>query len=382
MKVVIAPQGFKGNLSASEVGQAIVNGIRRVSPDIETIIKPMADGGEGTLDVLVQASGGKYIIAEVTGPLGEPVIGGWGFLGDDTTAVVEMAKASGISLVPTERLNPLTATTYGTGELIKSALDYGCNKIIVGVGGSATNDGGVGMAQALEVRFLDSQGVSIQPGGETLSKLEHIDISGKDPRLDKCEIILASDVSNPLCGDNGASVVYGPQKGATPEMVKVLDGALAHYADVIYRELGIDARDYPGAGAAGGLGIGLMVFLGAKMVPGVEIVIQLSELEKDFEDADLVFTAEGRIDNQTAYGKTPIGVAQKAKEYGLPVVVLAGDVTDDYQAVYQHGIDAVFSIAPGPISLTQSMERAEQLIVYAAESATRLFISRDKPYIS
>ncbi|MEE8414062.1 MAG: glycerate kinase, partial [Dehalococcoidales bacterium] len=300
----------------------------------------------------------------------------WGLLGDNETAAIEMAAASGITLVPAGKLDPLLTTTYGTVELIRAALDHGCRKLIIGIGGSATNDGGAGMAQALGVQLLDSRGTAIPFGGAALSKLEHINITGQDPRLADCEILLACDVDNPLCGSDGASAIYGPQKGATPEMVARLDLALSHYADVIYRDIGTDVRDDPGAGAAGGLGMGLMVFLKAKVVPGIDIVIQSTGLAKDLMDADLVFTAEGRIDSQTAKGKTPVGVARKAKEFGLPVIALAGEVTDDYQAVYQQGIDAVFSIAPGPISLNQSMEQAEQLIANAAESAMRLFISR------
>jgi len=378
VKIVIAPQSFKGNLSAWQVARAIENGIQRVLPEAMTVIKPMADGGDGTVRALVDATGGRLMTAKVTGPLGKPILAQWGLLGDKVTGIIEMAAASGLTLVPAERLNPLLTTTYGTGELILVALDSGCRKLIIGIGGSATNDGGAGMAQALGVQLLDSEGVAIPFGGVALAKLEHINISTIDSRLADCGILMASDVNNPLCGIQGASAVYGPQKGATPDMVARLDAALSHYADVIHWDLGIDVRDDPGAGAAGGLGMGLMVFLKAEIVPGIDIVIQSTGLVEDLKDADLVFTAEGRIDSQTAFGKAPIGVAQKAKELGLPVIALAGEVADDYQVVYQHGIDAVISIAPGPINLSQSMARAEELITEATECTMRLFMCRPR----
>mgnify|MGYP001413294318 CR=1 FL=1 len=320
----------------------------------------------------------KLITAKATGPLGEPVIAQWGLLGDEVTAVIEIATASGLTLVPTEELNPLLTTTYGTGELILASLDSDCRKLIIGIGGSATNDGGAGMAQALGVQLLDSGGRAIPFGGAALTKLEQIDISRLDPRLVACEILLACDVDNPLCGIQGASAVYGPQKGGSPEMVTRLDAALSHYADVIRRDMDIDARDNPGAGAAGGLGMRLMVFLQADVIPGIDIIIQSTGLVEELKDADLVFTAEGRIDSQTAYGKAPTGVAQEAKEFGLPVIALASEVVDDYQAIYQQGIDAVFSIAPGPISLGQSMAQAEQLIANTAENTMRLFSYQPK----
>jgi glycerate kinase len=276
-------------------------------------------------------------------------------------------------VVPLEKRNPLLTTTYGTGELILAALESGCRKLIIGIGGSATNDGGAGMAQALGAQLLDSKGATLPFGGAALAKLEHIDVTTLDPRLAYCDVLVACDVNNPLCGAQGASAVYGPQKGATKEMVAQLDAALAHYADVIQRDLGVDVRDVPGAGAAGGLGMGLIVFLNAKLVPGIDIVIQFTGLVEDLEQADLVFTAEGRIDSQTACGKVPTGVAQKAKNFGLPVIALAGDIADDCRAVYQQGIDAILSIAPGPISLSQSMAEAERLIADAAERAIRLF---------
>jgi glycerate kinase len=375
LKVVIAPQGFKGNLTALQVSQAIDHGIRRVLPDVVTSLVPMADGGEGTTQALIDALGGEMIPVEVTDPMGGRVLAHWGFLSDGVTAVIEMAVASGLSLVPPGKRNPLSATTYGTGELICHALEKGCRKFIIGIGGSATNDGGAGMAQALGARLLDAKGEAIAFGGAALSSLEHIDVATLDSRLADCDILLACDVDNPLCGPNGASCVYGPQKGATGEMVAQLDKALAHYADVIERDLGIDIRDIPGAGAAGGLGAGLMVFLKARLEPGVEVIIQATGLIAHLKGAELVFTGEGRIDSQTACGKTPVGVARRAKELGLPVIAIAGEIGDGYQAVFREGIDSVFSIAPGPISLSQSLSMAEELTADTAERAVRLFIS-------
>ena len=374
MKIVIAPDSFKGNLSALQVSQAIENGVKRVIPDIMTTIVPMADGGDGTVQALVDATGGEIIPAEVTNPLGGRVIAHWGLLSDKVTGVIEMAAASGLNLVPPQKLNPLITTTYGTGELILAALERGCRKLIIGIGGSATNDGGAGMAQALGVKLLDAKGAPLTFGGAALADLEHIDITTIDPRLADCDITVASDVTNPLCGSQGASAVYGPQKGATEEMVVQLDAALAHYADVIKRDLGIDIRDVPGAGAAGGLGAGLITFLKAKLLPGIDIVIQATGLVEHLKDAALVFTGEGRIDSQTAHGKVPVGVARKAKAFGLPVIAIAGEIKDGYQTVYQQGIDAVFSIAPGPISFNQSVAEAEKLITDVAERALRLFI--------
>ena len=378
MKIVIAPQGFKGNLSALQVARAIVSGIKRVLPDAVTTIKPMADGGEGTVPALVDATGGKIMTKEVTDPLGGRVTAHWGLLSDKVTGVIEMAAASGLPLVPPEKRNPLVTTTYGTGELILAALESGCRKLIIGIGGSATNDGGAGMAQALGAKLVDAKGTALPFGGAALANLERINVTTLDARLADCEVLIASDVTNPLCGAQGASAVYGPQKGATPQMVAQLDAALAHYADVIQRDLGVEVKNVPGAGAAGGLGAGLIAFLKAKVIPGIDVVIQASGLVESLKDADLVFTAEGKIDSQTAYGKVPTGVAKKAKEFGLPVIAIAGEVADDYRVVYQHGIDAVLSIAPGPISLSQSMTEAERLVTDTAERAIRLFLCGPK----
>jgi len=378
MKIVIAPQGFKGNLTALEVARAIEEGVKRIVPDAETVLKPMADGGEGTVQALVDATGGKMMSTEVTGPLKERVNAHWGILSDNTTAVIEMASASGLPLVPAEKRNPLITTTCGTGELIRAALDHGCRKLIIGIGGSATNDGGAGMAQALGARLLDAEGRELPFGGAALARLKRIDLSGIDPRLADFEVTLASDVNNPLCGPRGASAIYGPQKGATPEMVKQLDAALSHYADVIKKDIDIDLRDVPGAGAAGGLGLGLMVFLKARMVPGIDVVIRATNLVADLKGAEIVFTAEGRIDRQSAMGKVPTGVALAAKEFGATVIALAGEVADDCRVVFDQGIDAVLSIAPGPITLDQSMKDAEKLLANAAECAMRFITCQAK----
>ena len=374
MKVVIAPQSFKGSLSAHEVARAMDRGVRRVVADIETTILPMADGGEGTVEALVEATHGRFLTTEVTGPLGERVKARWGILGDGVSAVVEMAAASGLTLVPKGKLNPMAATTYGTGELIKAALDAGCRRLIIGIGGSATNDGGAGMVQALGVRLLDGKGKELPWGGAALAGLRQIDISGIDRRLAECEVTVASDVTNKLCGEEGASMVYGRQKGATEEMCRQLDEALCNYAGVIKRDLGINVMDLPGGGAAGGLGAGLAAFLGVRLAPGVEIISEVVGLEDYLKGADIVFTGEGRIDPQTSFGKTVAGVARKAKEHGIPVIAIVGEIAGDYEKIYQQGIDAVLSTAPGPISLRKSMTSAEHLVADAAERAMRLVL--------
>jgi len=374
MKIVIAPQGFKGNLSAQRVAEAIARGIKRVLIDAEMDIVPMADGGEGTLEALVHNTRGRIMTAEVAGPLGETVEARWGILGDGVSAVVEMAAASGITLVPCERLNPLITTTYGTGQLIRAALDAQCHKIIVGIGGSATNDGGAGMVQALGVRLLDKEGAELSVGGAALSELGRIDISGLDKRLANCQIVVACDVKNPLCGKDGASRIYGPQKGATKEMCYQLDDALSNYARVIKRDLGIDVYNIPGAGAAGGMGAGMVAFLGAELKQGIEIVSDTVGLSEHLKGAALVFTGEGRIDGQTFFGKTVAGVAAKARVLRIPVVAIVGEIAGDVRAIYEYGVDVVMSIAPGPISLRECMNGAELYIEDTSERAIRLIL--------
>lgn len=336
----------------------------------------MADGGEGTVDALTYGTHGQFIDTEVTGPLGGKVSARWGILGDGVSAVVEMAAASGLTLVPTEKLNPLVATTYGTGELIQAALNADRRRLIIGIGGSATNDGGAGMAQALGVRLLDASGKELPWGGAALAKLSRIDISGLDNRLAECEVITASDVTNSLCGNQGASRIYGPQKGATEKMCQQLDEALFNYAEVIKKDLGISVMDIPGAGAAGGLGAGLITFLGAKLISGIEIVSDVVRLTEHLQGVSLVFTGEGRIDTQTLFGKTVAGVAARAKAQGIPVVALGGAIAGDTGEFHQNGINAILSITPGPISLKKSMANAEQLIADTTEQALRLTLIR------
>jgi len=374
MKIVVAPQSFKGSLPAREVAEAISRGIRRVLAETEVVVLPMADGGEGTVDSLVYATDGRTMQTEVTGPLGDRVPAAWGILGDEVTAVVEMASASGLVLVSPDSLDPLIATTYGTGELVRAALDSGCRRFIIGIGGSATNDGGAGMAQALGAKLTDREGRELPPGGAALTGLRQIDISGLDSRLAGCQVTVACDVTNPLCGKEGASWVYGPQKGATEEMCRHLDEALANYASIIKKDLGIDVRDLPGAGAAGGLGAGLVAFLNARLVPGIEIISDAVGFIEHLKGAALVFTGEGRLDTQTMFGKTVAGVTKHAKILGVPVVVIAGELHGDLKELYRHGIDAALSIAPGPISREESEADAARLITDTTERALRLIL--------
>ncbi|MCR4424792.1 MAG: glycerate kinase [Firmicutes bacterium] len=374
MRVVVAPDSFKGSLTAAEACEAIEKGIKRVFCEARVVSVPMADGGEGTVRSLVDATGGRIVEREVTGPLGEPVRAFFGILGDGTTGAIEMASASGLPLVPKDRRNPLVTTTWGTGELIRAALDEGCTRIIIGIGGSATNDGGAGMAQALGVKLLDATGSPIGPGGAELERLSRMDMSGMDPRVAHTEFIVACDVDNPLTGPKGASAVYGPQKGATPEMVARLDAALAKFAAVIREDLGLDVNDIPGAGAAGGLGAGLVAFASATLKRGIEIVVETTRLREKMAGADLVITGEGRIDFQTLFGKTPMGVARVAQELGIPVVVIAGSVSEDARGLYDHGIDVLMTIVKGPCTVDEAIENASSLMADAAETAARLIV--------
>ena len=312
MRIVIAPDSFKESLSALDAALAIREGFRAVYPDADYVLLPVADGGEGTVDALVAATGGRRVARRVVGPLGDEVEAFYGVTGDGGVAVIEMAAASGLELVPPPLRNPLVTTTFGVGELIRAALDDGARRFVIGIGGSATNDGGAGMVQALGVRLIDAGGGELPRGGGALAGLEDIDVSGLDPRLTECSIEVACDVDNPLVGPNGASAVFGPQKGATPELVRILDASLAHYAAVVERTLGKPVADMPGAGAAGGLGAGLYAFLGARLRPGTEIVMAAVDMDLVVRDADLVITGEGRLDSQTIHGKTPIGVAAVA----------------------------------------------------------------------
>lgn len=360
MKIIIAPDSFKESLSALDAADAIERGFKSVFPNADYRKMPMADGGEGTVQSLVDATNGWINEQVVTGPLGEPVKAFFGMMGDGKTAVIEMAAASGLHLVPVERRNPLVTTTRGTGELMAAALDAGAERLIIGIGGSATNDGGAGMIQALGGRLLDESGREIGFGGGALSQLASLDISELDSRLENVKLEVACDVDNPLIGPKGAAAVFGPQKGATDDMVEVLDQNLTHFADVAEKALGTACREIKGAGAAGGLGWGLLAFLHADLKRGIDIVLAAVDFEDEVQDADLVITGEGRIDSQTIYGKTPIGVAKAAKSYDVPVIGIAGSVSRDSDAVYQHGIDALFSIVPGAVPLEDAFEHAAE----------------------
>ena len=363
-KIVLAPDSFKESLTAKQVCQALEAGLRQTLPDATFVHLPMADGGEGTVQSLVDATGGSLRVTTVDGPLGNPVDATWGLLGDGRTAVIEMAEASGLGLVDQTQRDPGRATTRGTGQLLLAALDAGVSRVVLGIGGSATNDGGAGFAQAIGARLLDANGAELQPGGAALAHLDRVDASGMDPRLSEVTIEVACDVTNPLCGPNGASAVFGPQKGAGPETVAELDAALAHYARILARDLGRDVADLPGAGAAGGLGGGLVAFTGAELRRGVEILIDVSGLRAVVGDADLVITGEGRMDAQSVMGKTPQGVAVVARAAGVPVVAVTGCLGDGFEALYEEGFSAIFPIIDRIASL-------EDVLAEGASNITR-----------
>ncbi|MDL2272405.1 glycerate kinase [Desulfovibrio sp. OttesenSCG-928-I05] len=377
MRIVVAPDSFKGSLSAPDAAEAMARGIARVFPEacIERI--PIADGGEGTVEALV--AGGKGVLrhSRVHDPLGRDVDACWGLVDNGNTAVIEMAAASGLPLLAPEELDPRRASTAGTGELVREALEAGASRIILGIGGSATNDGGAGFAQALGARFLDAKGRAIPPGGAGLRELEHIDLSGLVPRLQEVSIQVACDVDNPLLGPRGASAVYGPQKGADAAMVEELDAHLARFAEIAVRSTGKhDVPHIPGAGAAGGLGAGLLFFTGATLRPGVELVLEVSRFAERARGADLVFTGEGKTDFQTAYGKAPVGVAKAAKAGGVRTVVcLSGGLGEGAEAVLREGIDALASITPGPMSLDDCMRNGAALLEEAAFRSCLLLAS-------
>lgn len=354
------------------MAEAIARGVRQIFPDAILEVVPVADGGEGTVHAMVHASRGKTVTTRVLGPLGHPVNATWGLLGDNRTAVIEMAAASGLPLIRRDQRNPMPTSTHGTGELIRHALDHDVDVLIIGLGGSATNDGGAGMAHALGVRFLDDRGRDVPPGGAGLLKLSHIDASGLDTRLERVNVQVACDVNNPLVGPNGASEVYGPQKGADAGMVKELDRALERYANVLKRDIGVDVADIPGAGAAGGLGAGLVAFLDARLRPGVDIVFRAIKLDERLQGADLVFTGEGRMDKQDIYGKAPLAVAQRAKRLRIPTIAIVGSTGKDYRIVYDHGIDAVIGTVNRPMALDRAISESSRLITEAAVRASRL----------
>ncbi|HDS6851799.1 TPA: glycerate kinase [Enterobacter cancerogenus] len=368
MKIVIAPDSYKESLSALEVATAIENGFRDIFPTAEYVKLPVADGGEGTVEAMVAATGGRIVPVDVTGPLGERVDGFYGLSGDEQSAFIEMAAASGLERVAPSKRNPLITTSWGTGELIRHALDAGVKHIIIGIGGSATNDGGVGMVQALGAKLLDAHGQPVGQGGGELANLVRIDVSELDRRLADCRIEVACDVTNPLTGEEGASAIFGPQKGATPEMIVTLDNALEHYAQVIARDLDIDVLHLAGGGAAGGMGAALYAFCGAQLRQGIEIVTDALHLDEQVADADLVITGEGRIDSQTIHGKVPVGVARVAKRYNKPVIGIAGSLTADVGVVHDHGIDAVFSVIYTICSLEDALENASENVRMAARN--------------
>lgn len=372
MKFVIAPDSFKESLTALEVATAIETGFKRVFPDADYVKLPMADGGEGTVQSLVDATQGKLIECEVTAPLGDKVKSFFGLSGDGKTAIIEMAAASGLHLVPPEKRNPLLTTSYGTGELIKLALDLGVESFILGIGGSATNDGGVGMLQALGVQCLDSQDKPIGFGGAELANIVKIDVQQLDPRLQQVHIEVACDVNNPLCGECGASTIFGPQKGATSEMVKQLDAALSHFAEIAERDCGKQIRDQAGAGAAGGMGGGLLLLPSVQLKAGIQIVLDRLRLIDYVKDADVVITGEGRIDAQSIMGKTPIGVARTAKQFNKPVIAIAGCLREDYDVVFDHGIDAVFPIIHQLGDLSDILKQGEQNLISTAQNVARV----------
>jgi glycerate kinase len=356
MKVVIAIDSFKGSLTSVEAGEAIKEGILRTC-DAEVIIKPLADGGEGTVDALIEGMNGRAEVIEATGPLEKKVVCKYAILNESKTSVLEMAQASGITLIPKEELNPLKTTTYGLGEMIKDAINKGCRNFIVGIGGSATNDGGVGMLQALGFEFLDKNGEMIGLGGGELAKIQHIGIKSKLKELDDCVFRIACDVTNPLLGEKGSTYIYGPQKGANPEMLEVLEKGMTNFSNVVKKELGKDVDKLPGTGAAGGLGYGFLAFLNAHLESGIEIILKEIKFEQAIRNADYVITGEGKLDLQTAMGKGPIGVARLAKKHGIKVIAFAGTVTEGAIKCNEEGIDAYFSIVNGPISLEDSMKK-------------------------
>lgn len=373
MKIVIAPDSFKESLTALAVAEAIGEGFRRILPQVQYRLVPMADGGEGLVQSIVDATQGEKFSTQVTAPLGNKVSASWGMTGDGQSAVIEMAEASGLHLVPTDKRNPLISTSYGSGELISAALEKGLRRIILGIGGSATNDGGVGMLQALGAKFVDKTGKSLSFGGAALADLAQIDMSGLDPRLQETRIEVACDVDNPLCGEQGASAVFGAQKGATKTDIQRLDAALCHFAEQVQAQLGIDIQTPKGAGAAGGMGGGLMLLPQVRLRSGVQMVIEAVDLAAAIADADIVVTGEGRMDGQSVHGKTPIGVAKLAKSAGKPVIAIVGSLREDYPAVYEAGIDAVFPIIRQINSLENTLQAGRENLISTAENVARLW---------
>jgi len=377
-KIVIACDKYKGNLTALQVCSIIQMAAADVGRQVETVINPMADGGEGTVDTLVESYGGNYVETEVRNPIGEIIKARFGLIENGKTAIIEMSSASGLALIPQEKRNPLHTTTFGTGQLIKKALDSGCRKIIIGIGGSATNDGGVGAAQALGINFMDINKIPVGSGGKELIKINGIDISGAHPAIRNSEIMVACDVDNPLLGKKGAAYVYGPQKGADRETVRILDRGLAHFAGIVKKELGIDVRRIKGAGAAGGLGAGLVAFLNAKLLPGTDLIISATGLEEKIKNADLVITGEGSMDNQTFYGKSSYGVAVLAKKYGVPVITINGSVNIDYDKIEKDKQDLFcgnFDTVNREMTLDQAIDKSREMLYFTARQLVSFYSS-------
>jgi glycerate kinase len=375
MKILIAPNALKGSCSAAAAAAAMAGGLRRVLPAAELVQVPVADGGDGLIEVVVQALGAERVALEVTGPRSTPTVAAFAWLAHRRTAVIEMAQASGLALLREEDRDAVAATTRGTGELLAAALDRGATTLIVGLGGSATNDGGIGMATALGYRFLDAAGAPVAASGGGLASLRRIDPSGADRRLERARVEAICDVDNPLTGPHGAARVFGPQKGATPPQVDLLDAGLENLAERIERDLGKRVRDLPGAGAAGGLGAGLVAFCDAALRPGAEVVLDLVELDRRLAGADLVLTAEGQIDGQTRFGKAPAAVAAHARRLGVTCVAVAGARGAGVESLYEIGIDAALSLCPGPIGLAEAQARSEELLADAAEQVARVFLA-------
>ena len=380
MRAVVAIDSFKGSLSTLEAGNAVRDGILRAYENASVTVSPLADGGEGTVDAIVSSRGGEYVSVSVTGPLGSPAKASYGLLRESRTAVIEMSSAAGITLIKDNERNPLYTTTYGVGEMIKHAIaTHGCRKFLIGIGGSATNDGGAGMLQALGFELLDDEEKQIPKGAIGLSRLTKINIENAFPPLKECSFKIACDVQNPLCGELGCSAVYGPQKGATPQMVADMDKWLSAYAELTQKALGKELSGFPGAGAAGGLGFAFLAYLNGELESGIKMVIEATELEGLIRDADIVITGEGRLDSQSCMGKAPVGVASSAKKFGKPVIALAGCVTDGAKACNDHGIDAFFPILKAPCTLEEAMDKtnAYRNLADTAEQCFRLLRIED-----
>lgn len=373
MKIILAPDSFKGSLGAIEVANALDRGVKKAFKEAETVLLPVGDGGEGTMETLVAATGGEIRKVSVTGPMNNQVSAAYGILGDGKTCVIEMASASGLHLVSEEKLSPLLATTFGTGELIRRALDDGFSSFIIGLGGSATNDGGAGMLQALGLKILDSQGKDIGPGGGELGKVERLEFNALDKRINSSKFVIASDVQNPMVGPNGASFIFGPQKGANPKEVELLDQNMTEWANRIFNCTGMKLHNKPGAGAAGGIGGALQAFFPAEMKSGVDVVLDYIKLDEQLEDADLVITGEGKVDSQTIFGKTPLGVAQRAKSKNVPTIIIAGSVGSGVEELHHCGVVSIHSIVNNPMTLKEAIENTDHLLEISTEQVVRSY---------